>query len=165
MFNQVGTSHRFNNWKILGGISMSDYNSHKTMFAGPDPADPSRVLIRKLVQTSDKVWCFEESRVSPGEAGGLPTVHTTLHRLGWINIDEPLTPREASLRLQYWPVPNVVGFSLFMRPYESSKKKASFTIVENSAVKTSGSRWAEWLRDVQDTRDISAYLRLRWLMN
>ena len=49
MFNTTGASYRYSNWKILGGISLSDYDSHKTLFAGPDPADPNRVLIRKLV--------------------------------------------------------------------------------------------------------------------
>ena len=49
MFNQSGSARRFNNSKIIGGIGPGDYNSHKTLFAGPDPADKNRVLIRKLV--------------------------------------------------------------------------------------------------------------------
>ena len=65
MLNHSGKSYRFNNRKVIGGIAMGDYNSHRTLFAGPDPADNNRVLIRKLVQTSDNVWCFEESRVTP----------------------------------------------------------------------------------------------------
>ena len=80
---------RFNNWKVLGGASLGDYNTHRTLFAGPDPADPKRVLVRKLVQTSEKVWCFEESRISaPATEGGIPTVHTTLHRLGATDVNE-----------------------------------------------------------------------------
>ena len=67
MFNTAGTSYRYSNWKILGGVCLSDYNTHITLFAGPDPSDSNRVLIRKLVQTSDKVWCFEESRITPSE--------------------------------------------------------------------------------------------------
>ena len=90
-------------------------------------------------------------------------MHTTLHRLGWIDINEKLDAKEASLRLQSWPVPNVIGFSLFTRSYKNSKS-ASFTIVENS-LKKSNYRWTEWIRDFQDKRDISSYLRLRWLMN
>ena len=100
MFNTAGTSYRYSNWKILGGVSLSDYNTHKTLFAGPDPADSNRVLIRKLVQTSDKVWCFEESRITPYEKeGGLPSIHTSLHRLGWVDINEKLDAKEAALRL------------------------------------------------------------------
>ena len=49
MFNTGGSSRTYRNNKILGGILPGDFNSHRTMFAGPDPADPSRVLIRKLV--------------------------------------------------------------------------------------------------------------------
>ena len=49
MFNQSGSARRFNNSKIIGGIGPGDYNSHRTLFAGPDPADSNRVLIRKLV--------------------------------------------------------------------------------------------------------------------
>ena len=85
------------------------------MFAGPDPANPNRVLIRKLVQTSDKVWCFEEARISPSEEGGQPSVHTTLHRLGWFNINESLSEEELAIRLQYRTMPGALGFSLFTR--------------------------------------------------
>ena len=66
---------------------IGDYGSHRTLYAGPDPADYHRVLVRKLVQTSDKTWCFEESRITPSDMDGAqPTVHTTLHRLGNIDI-------------------------------------------------------------------------------
>ena len=92
MFNTAGSAYRFNNSKILGGYMMGDYDSHKTLFAGPDPADTNRVLIRKLVQIGEKRWAFEEATITPSETeGGKPTVHTTLHRLGWFNINEPLT--------------------------------------------------------------------------
>ena len=68
---------------------MGDYDSHRTMFVGPDPSDKNRIIIRKLVQTSDKVWAFEEATVTPGgEEGVKPTVHTTLHRLGNVDINE-----------------------------------------------------------------------------
>ena len=70
MFNKGGSSYRYGNNKVLGGAFMGDYASHKTLFAGPDPADSNRVLIRKLVQTSDKVWCFEEARITANENGG-----------------------------------------------------------------------------------------------
>ena len=49
MFNQSGTSRRFNNKKVIGGFVPGDYSSYKTLFAGPDPADRDRVLVRKLV--------------------------------------------------------------------------------------------------------------------
>ena len=49
MFNHSGKSYRFNNRKVIGGIAMGDYDSHRTLYAGPDPADHNRVLVRKLV--------------------------------------------------------------------------------------------------------------------
>ena len=35
--NTAGSAYRFNNNKILGGYMMGDYDSHKTLFAGPGP--------------------------------------------------------------------------------------------------------------------------------
>ena len=111
MFNYSGFALRYNNRKVLGGASPGDYSTHRTLFAGPDPADPTRVLVRKLVQTSDKIWCFEEARITAGEEGSAPSIHTTVHRLGWFNINEDLPDAELSMRLQYRSVPNIIGFS------------------------------------------------------
>ena len=164
MFNQTGGALRFTNWKVLGGASPMDYNTHRTLFAGPDPADPKRVLVRKLVQTSENVWCFEESRISASATeGAVPTVHTTLHRLGEMDVNEALSDEELQIRLGYRAMPNVIGFSLFLRAYEN-KNRGSLSIVENSLAKQ-GDRWSTWFRDLQDKRDISAYLKMRWLMN
>ena len=143
---------------------MGDYSTHKTLFAGPDPADTNRVLIRKLVQTSDNVWCFEEARITPSAKGGNPSVHTTLHRLGWFDINEPLTEKELKMRIMHRAMPNVVGFSLFTRQYEKGSS-SSYSIVENTLLKQSSYRWAEWFRDLQDRRDISSYLKMRWAFN
>ena len=165
MFNFAGSSYRYNNRKVLGGVMMGDYASHRTLSAGPDPADPSRVLVRKLVQTSDSVWCYEETTIAPSESeGGSPTVHSTMHRLGWFNIMEPLDDGELSFRLSYRALPNVIGFSLFSRAYESGRS-SNFTVVENSVNKQSSYRWVEWLRDMQDRRDMASYLRMRWTLN
>ena len=164
MFNYAGTSLRYNNKKVLGGSVVGDYQTYKTMFAGPDPADPSRVLIRKLVQTSDNVWCFEEARVTPSANGGQPSVHTTVHRLGWFNVNEALSEQELALRMQYRYIPSVVGFSLFTRPWSNSRI-VSWNLTENSLIKKSKATWSEWARDLQDRRDISSYLHMRWMLN
>lgn len=66
--------------KVIGGIYYGDYDTHRTLFAGPDPADPSRVLIRRLVKISDSTYCYEESRISQAK-DQQPTVHTSLMRL------------------------------------------------------------------------------------
>ena len=70
MLNFSSSNYRYNNRKVLGGITFGDFGTHRTIFAGPDPADRNRVLIRKLVQTSYNTWCFEESRISPAEKDG-----------------------------------------------------------------------------------------------
>ena len=57
----------YSHWKTLGGIFMGDYNTHKTIYAGPDPANADRVLVRKLIQTSNNVFAFEETRITPAE--------------------------------------------------------------------------------------------------
>ena len=117
MFNFASSAMRYNNYKLLGGNFFGDYYSHKTMYAGPDPADSNRVLIRKVIQTSDKTWAFEETRVTPSESGGKPTVHTTVSRLGILDLNENITDDELTKRLVFKPTPNVISFSLFCRPY------------------------------------------------
>ena len=117
MFNYTGSYSTFRNYKIIGGTTPGDYDSHRTLFAGPDPANPNRVLVRKLVQTSENVWCLEEARITPGTEGSQPTVHTTMHRLGQFDIQEPIDEKEWNFRLCYKATPSVVGFSLFSRAW------------------------------------------------
>lgn len=56
---------------------------------GNDPADPSRVLIRKVVLVSENLYCFEETTLTPNNDAA-PTVHTKLLRLKDINMKEQL---------------------------------------------------------------------------
>ena len=86
-----------------------------------------------------------------------------MHRLGDTDVRESVSADEHNTRLKYRPLPNVIGFSLFMRAYENSKS-GSFTIVENSLHKPD-QRWADWFKDLCDKRDISSYLSYRWSMN
>ena len=53
----------------------------------------------------------------PEKEGANPSVHTTLHRLGWFDINEDLDDKELSTRLVFRPMPNVIGFSLFTRAW------------------------------------------------
>lgn len=48
---------------------------------GPDPADPSRLLVKKLVQVSEKVYAYEEVTITKRE-GEKPAVHSKMMRLG-----------------------------------------------------------------------------------
>ena len=74
MFNYAGATPNFRTGAVLGGFVNGDFITHKTLYAGPDPADPTRALIRKLVQVNAHTYCFEETRITPGEND--PTVHT-----------------------------------------------------------------------------------------
>ena len=70
MYNYSATFNaKFNNYKVLGGTSRSEVDSHRTIFAGPDPADPSRILLRKLIRVTEKSYCYEESRLTPSPIG------------------------------------------------------------------------------------------------
>mgnify|MGYP000415458819 CR=1 FL=1 len=150
---------------MLGGCFFGDYNSHKTIYAGPDPADSNRVLIKKVIQTSDKTWAFEESRVTPSETEGAnPTVHTTVTRIGILDMNDNISFEEETKRLIHRAMPNLLSFSLFSRAYQTGRS-SSFSVVENSHTKASYYRWSEWWKDVQDRRDLSQYLWLRWLLN
>ena len=91
-------------------------------------------------------------------------MHTTLHRLGSFDINEDVSEKEFYMRLQYRSMPNVIGFSLFTRAWHNARGH-SFSIVENSLQKQANVRWAEWWRDMQDRRDISAYMKMRWAFN
>ena len=164
MFNWAGSSYRYNNFKTLGGVMAGDYQTHKTMFAGPDPADPSKVLVRKLVQTSDHVWCFEESRISASANGKQPSVHTTIHRLGNLDMNEDLSKREREIRRMHRPRRNIIGFTVYTKAWDHSSG-VSWTLAENSYYKAAGYRWQEWWADLQDRRNISSYMKLRWTCN
>ena len=96
--------------------------------------------------------------MTPSEnEGAPPTVHTTVSRLGNLDLNEDASDDELMLRLRFRATPNVVGFSLFSRAY-SGGKTSSFTVVENTMEKEAKYRWAEWFRN---WRDISSYLKLK----
>lgn len=165
MFNRTGSSYRYNNRKVLGGSFFGDYSSFKTIYAGPDPADTERILIRKVIQTGDKTWAFEETRVSPSEVeGGKPTVHSQVTRLGILDLNENISDEELAIRLMHRSMPNIISFSLFSRAHARGGANY-FQIVENSLFKASYYRWQEFFKDWQDSRAISAYLRYRWWFN
>ena len=158
MFNSSGTAGKFYNNKVLGGFFNGDVNSHRTLYAGPDPAEPNRVLIRKLLQISDRTYAYEETRITRVE-GKSPTVHSTIYRIRGFDLDEKLDPQEITIRGAFRPMPNVLGFSLYYRQMKSGARH--FSVVENALFKTGGT-WFEWFSDLKDRRDMSIYLRSRW---
>lgn len=135
---------------------------------GPDPADPTRILLRKLIRVADKTYCYEESRASPAPIGSglLPTVHTTTYRVKNFDLKEHVSPEERYIRSAHRAVPNVLGFSMFFKPINPLNPKSNhYSIVENTLTKASDYTWAEWFGDLQDKRNIAAYLKTRWAFN
>ena len=55
-----------------------------------------------------------------------------------------------------------MGFSLF---FKLADGRRHLSIVENSLFKATGSTWKDWYGDMKDRRDMSEYLRRRWLIN
>ena len=136
----------FKNRRVLKGMTRSDLDSHKTLYAGPDPADPTRVLIRKLLRVSPSTYAYEETRITKNETEGKePTVHTQVYRIKGFNLDEHLTPAEAMIRGAYRPVGTPLGFSLFYK-HNEYVKSGYFTLVENQLYKP-GQTWEEWWVD------------------
>ena len=100
---------------MVGGLSIFDKDTHHTLYAGIDPAEPKRFLIRKLVQVNKTTYCVEETRITPAETVRKPTIHTQLFRIKDFDLHEKLTPEELQIRGSFRPIPNVLGFSLFFR--------------------------------------------------
>jgi len=110
------------------------------------------------VQVSPTTFCYEETRLTP--QGATPQIHVQLYRIKDFNLEEVVTAEEIQIRGAFRPLPNVLGFSLF------SKKLASgshFSIVENALWKKASGTWFEWFADIRDRRDMSSYLRGRWI--
>ena len=142
MFNYAGLSTNFETKKVLGGIHRSDADTHRTLFAGPDPADNNRVLIRKIIQINHHTYAYEETRINRDTPNKHPTVHTTITKIAGFDLNEKLTNREINLRGLHRSMPNILGYSLYYRKTFTGANH--FSIVENSLWKTSGSSWAEW---------------------
>ena len=159
MFNrELEAPNGYHNQRALGGLYFQDYETFRTLYAGQDPADPSRALVRKLVKVGS-TYCYEETRVTPQEQRA-PSVHVQLFRVKDFDLKEEVSPQELQLRGLFRPVPNVMGFSIYFR--DGNAKTKSATLVENTIHKAGGGTWLEWLQDLRDRRDMAAYLRIRW---
>ena len=79
------------------------------------------------------------------------------------DLKENVGLEEQNIRGRFNAMPNVLGFSLYYRKCKSGINH--FSIVENSLYKASGSSWGQWWSDLNSRRDMSRYLRKRWLMN
>ena len=89
MFNYSKTtiSSGVDGKQIFGGYSMTDHESYVTLYAGVDPADQDRMLVRKLVRLSQTSYAYEETRVNRNDA----SVHTNLIKVHGFDLNEKMT--------------------------------------------------------------------------
>jgi hypothetical protein len=133
------------------------------LLPGPDPADPERVLVRKILELQDGRYAYEETTITPNLAAGVPSVHTTAYKIHLWDLKEDASQKELNTRLLFRPQPNCVGFSLYSRKTETGTNHLS--IVENTLWKPNVGTWINWWSDWKDRRDLSRYLRYRWMLN
>ena len=69
------------------------------VFIGPDPADPERVLIRKVLELRDGRYAYEETTITPNKSAGVPSVHTKAYKLHMWDLKEEVTQKELNVRL------------------------------------------------------------------
>ena len=108
---------------------------------GPDPADPERVLVRKILELRDGKYAYEETTISPADSG-IPTVHTTAYKIHMWDMKEEVTQKELNTRLLFRPQPNCVGMSLYYRNTANGTNHLS--IVENTLWKPNVGTWTNW---------------------
>ena len=73
--------------QIFGGYAMTDHESFVTLFAGVDPADNDRMLVRKLVRLNKSTYAYEETRVNRTDN----SVHTNLVKVHGFNLNEKVS--------------------------------------------------------------------------
>ena len=161
MFNYSRSHASFKPRKVVGANSRVDFNTYRILYAGPDPADESRFLIKKVVQVAPHTYCYEESTVTKTDTG--PQVHQTLYKLGELDMREAVGIEERTLRQKFRPFSNFIGFSVFYKNLEGKKWKSHWTMVENFLQKPEEQRWADWYRDYRDRANIANYLYNRWV--
>jgi len=49
MFNSASGRSKYTPGMGYTGVYLNDYDTHYTLYAGVDPADPRRALVRKVV--------------------------------------------------------------------------------------------------------------------
>ena len=90
-------------------------------------------------------------------------MHTTAYKAHMWDLKEDVPQSEINLRLNFRPQPNIVGMSLYYRKTDNGTNHLS--IVENTLWKPNVGTWRQWWNDWKDRRDLSRYLRYRWMMN
>ncbi|CAI2382961.1 unnamed protein product [Moneuplotes crassus] len=154
MFSYSRTDRKdFKASKVIGGAGMGDTHSYRILYAGPDPADKNRLLIKKVFRTNEHTYFYEDIRLNVKDK----TVHSKAHNL-FNDMKENLTENEITLRNQY-RTHNLLGFSLYWRELGSGKNHMS--IIENHSWVPNQS-WSLWFKTFFARRDAYNYLKGRW---
>jgi len=82
-------------------------------------------------------------------------------RIKGFDLKEKVDDHELELRGRFRPMPNVLGFSLYYRDHKNSVPHLS--VIENTVNKMKADSWIEFIKDLRDKRDMSQYLKGRWL--
>uniref|UniRef100_A0A7S3JD30 Uncharacterized protein n=1 Tax=Euplotes harpa TaxID=151035 RepID=A0A7S3JD30_9SPIT len=155
MFNYAKTDKKpFHAGKVIAGSGFGDSHSYRILYAGPDPASNSRILIKKVFRTNLNTYFYEDVRIDV-EA---KTVHTKCHQL-MHDIKEGLTNEELMIRLKHRSHMNILGFSLFWKQLQNGKNHLS--IIENVRWKPYNS-WTTLYNDYFMRRDAFSYIKARW---
>ena len=141
---------------------------------GPDPADPSRILVRRVNQLRKGEWAYEEVTVSSEDGKEVPNVHSTMHKLSHWDLYKKFSAREEAFDRNFKASPQVTSVSMFYSQTGPLRNVAlmlpsfllglqgtQYTIVENCFEKEAGCTWTEWLKTHNDKRDMVWYLRQR----
>ena len=123
-------------------------------FVGPDPADKSRILIKKVFSTNKHTYFYEDVRLDVKNK----TVHSKSHSLAY-DFKEHLDQNEIAIRTQYRKNIHVLGFSLYWRPLESGKNHMSITEYN---LYQPYSTWSKFFRTYFERRDAYKYIKSRW---
>ena len=70
-----------------------------TLFAGPDPADDDKVLIRQVVQVNLNTYAFVETHINRATGvDGKPSVHKTITKIHGFDLKEKVSNEERQIR-------------------------------------------------------------------
>lgn len=119
--------------------------------------------MKKIIELQDGKYAYEEATITPNPAAGVPTVHSKAYKVHMWDLKEETGAKEVLTRLAFRAAPNCVAMSLYYRKTESGTNHLS--IVENTLWKPHVGTWMQWWSDWKDRRDISRYLRYRWMLN
>mmetsp|Transcript_9041 Transcript_9041/g.10221 ORF Transcript_9041/g.10221 Transcript_9041/m.10221 type:complete len:159 (+) Transcript_9041:30-506(+) len=140
--------------KVLGGAGLGDNHSYRILYAGPDPADRSRILVKKIFRTSDNGYFYEDVRFNVKDKTVHSQAHSYLH-----DLKEHIENEEIKIRVNLRAHSHILGFSVYWRQLASGKNHMSIIESHNKAATVS---WSSCFKTFFARRDAYNYLKNRW---